>query len=137
MSRGVHCRLHLFTTKFPICGSALVLTQFQRKVEAAEWCADLAQETLGGELWCTRLEATVADGEETLADARFMSCAHEQLQTLYQFTVANGWLADEDAVGFAQLAARLAAYRLMGLDGGGARSIGGSARRSVPAKSRL
>ena len=71
----VFCRTELFTSKSNICGSALVLTQFQRKVDAAEWCADLAQETLGGEVWHRRLEATVADGEETLADARFMSCA--------------------------------------------------------------
>ena len=133
----VFCRTELFTHKSPVLGTALLLTQWERKKDAAEYFADLAEETLGGELWRQRLEATVADGEATLADARFMSCAHEQLQTLYQFTVANGWLADEDAVGFAQLAARLAAYRLVELEGGGARSIGGSARRSVPAKSRL
>ena len=70
----VFCRTKLFTTKFPICGSTLLLTQFKRKDDAAEYCADLAQETLGGEVWCTRLEATVADGEKTLADQRFMSC---------------------------------------------------------------
>ena len=133
----VFCRVVLFTTKYPICGSTLLLTQFKRKVDAAEYCADLAEETLGGELWHRRLEATVADGEETLADARFMSCAHGQLQTLYQTTVANGWLDDDDAVGLAQLAARLAAYRLVELEGDGARSIGGSARRSVPAKTRV
>ena len=131
------CRTKLFTTKFPICGSTLLLTQWERKKDCAEWLADLAQETLGGEVWCTRLEATVADGEKTLADQRFMSCAHEQLGYLYQITVANGWLAGRGAVGFARLAVRLAAYRLVQLEGDGARSIGGSARRSVPAKSRL
>ena len=93
----VFCRTKLFTTKFPICGSTLLLTQFKRKDDAAEYCADLAQETLGGEVWCTRLEATVADGEKTLADQRFMSCAHEQLGYLYQITVANGWLAGRGA----------------------------------------
>ena len=134
----VFCRTKLFTTKFPICGSTLLLTQWERKKDCAEWLADLAQETLGGEVWCTRLEATVVDGEATLSDTRFMSCATRQLQYLYQITVANGWLVGQnDAVGFARLAVRLAAYRLVGLDGGGARSIGGSARRSVPAKSRL
>ena len=133
----VFCRTKLFTTKFPTCGSTLLLTQFKRKEDAAEYCADLAQETLGGEVWCTRLEATVADGEETLADARFMSCSTRQLRSLYAITVADGWLADEDAVGFAQLAARLATYRLVDLEGGGVRSVGGSAWRSVPAKTRL
>ena len=137
MSGGAFCRTELFTSKFPICGSTLLLTQWERKKDAAEWFADLAQETLGGEVWCTRLEATVVDGEETLSDMRFMSCAHRQLQTLYQTTVANGWLDDEDAVGFAQLAARLAAYRMVELEGDGARSIGGSARCSVPAKTRV
>ena len=138
MSEGEFCRGALFTHKSPICGTALLLTQFQRKDAAAEWLTDLGQETLGGEVWCRRLEATVADGEETLSDARFMSCAHGQLRYLYQITVANGWLVGQnDAVGFAQLAVRLAAHRLVELEGGGARSIGGSARRSVPAKSRL
>ena len=64
----VFCRTELFTTKFPICGSTLLLTQWERKKDAAEYFADLAEETLGGELWRRRLEATVADGEETLVE---------------------------------------------------------------------
>ena len=96
MSGGAFCRTKLFTWKQEICGTALLLTQWERKDNAAEYFADLAQETLGGELWHQRLEATVADGEETLSDARFMSCAHRQLGYLYQITVADGWLADDE-----------------------------------------
>ena len=137
MSGNQVCRTELFTTKFPICGTTLLLTQWERKDDAAEWCADIAQETLGGEVWCTRLEAAVADGEATLSDTRFMSCAHEQLGYLYQITCAPGWLDNRSRRSFARLAVRLAAYRLVELEGDGARSIGGSAWRSVPAKTRV
>ena len=88
MSGNQVCRTELFTTKFPICGTTLLLTQWERKDDAAEWCADIAQETLGGEVWCTRLEAAVADGE-----AYWRSEAQRQRES----TVAAAEAAQADA----------------------------------------
>ena len=124
----------LLTMKFNICGNALVLTQFLRKEDCAEWLADLGQLTLGDEVWLKRLYASIVDGEKSLADHRFMSNAYTQLGYLYDIACADGWLADADKVSFAQLAVQLAAFDLLKLEGGGVRSKLGSARHCVPAK---
>ena len=124
----------LLTMKFNICGNALVLTQFLRKEDCAEWLADLGQLTLGDEVWLKRLYASIFDGEKTLAPARGMSCAYNQLGHLYDIAAAPGWLDDRSRQSFARLAVQLAAFDLLALEGGGARSVGGFARHSVPAK---
>ena len=136
MSSSGFTRAHLCTRKFNICGNALVLTQFLRKKDCAEWLADLGQLTLGDEVWLKRLYASIVDGEKTLAVARGMSNAHAQLGHLYQIAAAPGWLDDESRESFAELALELAAFDLLKFKGDGARSVGGSARRSVPAKLR-
>ena len=126
-------RATLCTRKYPICGIALLMRQWERKEDCAEWFADLAQETLGREVWCKRLYASIVDGEKTLSVARGMSCAHKQLGYLYQIAAAPGWLDDKSRESFAELALELAAFDLLKLKGDGARTVGGSARRSVPA----
>ena len=137
MSSVSNARSKLLTYKFPICGSALLLTQWESKEDCAEWLADLSQETLGRKVWLKRLYASIVDGEETLAVNRGMSCAYAQLGYLYDIACADGWLADTDRVSFAQLAVHLAAFDMLKLEGSGVRSQEGSARRSVPAKMRL
>ena len=137
MSRSGFTRNHLLTEKFPICGSALLLTQWESKKDCAEYFADLSQLTLGDEVWLKRLYASIVDGEKTLAVARGMSNAHAQLGHLYQIAAVPGWLDDESRESFAELALELAAFDLLKLKGDGARSVGGSARRSVPAKLHL
>jgi len=132
----VRTRTLLCTEKSPICGIALLLTQWERKEDAAEYFADLAQETLGRKIWLKRLYASIVDGEKTLAPARGMSCAYLQLGHLYNITCGGGWLDDADRVSFAQLTVQLAAFDLLKLAGGGARSMRGSARHGVPAKTR-
>ena len=124
----------LCTSKFPVCGSALLLTQWLRKKDCAEWLADLAQETLGRKVWLKRFYASIIDDEDTLAVARSMSSAHAQMGNLYNITCGGGWLDNADRVGFAQLAVHLAAFDLLKLEGGGVRSMQGSARHGVPAK---
>ena len=57
-----------------------------------EWLADLGQLTLGDEVWCKRLYATIVDREKGLSPTRGMSCAHTQLGYLYQIAAAPGWL---------------------------------------------
>ena len=126
----------LLLRKFDIAGIAILLTQWLRKKDCAEYFADLSQLTLSGKVWCKRLYATIVDGEKTLAVARGMSCAHAQLGYLYQIAAAPGWLDDASRESFAELALELAAFDLLKLKGDGARSVGGSARRSVPAKLR-
>ena len=133
MSRKI-AKTELLTSKYPICGIALLLTQWERKEDAAEYFADLAQETLGRKIWLKRLYASIRDGEETLAPARGMSCACRQLGHLYNIACGGGWLADTDRVSFAQLAVHLAAFDLLKLEGGGVRSMQGPARHGVPAK---
>ena len=66
----VFCRTELFTHKSPVLGTALLLTQWERKKDAAEYVAVLAAEPLGGELWRPRREAPVADGAASWAAAR-------------------------------------------------------------------
>ena len=134
MSRSGFTRNHLLTEKFPICGSALLLTQWESKKDCAEYFADLSQLTLGDEVWLKRLYASIVDGEKTLAVARGMSCAYAQLGHLYNITCGGGWLDDTDRVSFAQLAVQLAAFDLLKLEDGGVRSMQGSARHGVPAK---
>ena len=136
MAPGEFTRTLLCTEKSPICGNALLLTQWERKEDAAEFFADLAQLTLGGEVWCKRLYASIVDGEKTLAVARGMSCAYKQLGHLYDIACAPSWLEDRNRESFAQLAVQLAAYDLLKLEGGGVRSMLGSARHGVPAKTR-
>ena len=130
-------RNELLTLKSPICGIALLLTQWLRKKDCAEFLADLGQLTLSDEVWLKRLYASIVDGEKTLSPTRGMSCAHAQLGYLYDIACADGWLADTDRVSFAQLAVHLAAFDMLKLEGSGVRSQEGSARRSVPAKMRL
>ena len=130
-------RTELHTYKFPVCARALLLTQWLRKEDCAEWLADLSQETLGRKVWLKRLYASIVDGEKSLADHRFMSNAYTQLGYLYDIACADGWLADADKVSFAQLAVQLAAFDLLKLEGGGVRSKLGSARHGVPAKTRF
>ena len=134
--RAQFSRNELLTHKSPICGIALLLTQWLRKKDCAEYFADLSQLTLSCKVWCKRLYATIVDGEKGLSPTRGMSCAHKQLGYLYQIAAAPGWLDDEDRESFAELALELAAFDLLKLKGDGARSVGGSARRSVPAKLR-
>ena len=129
-------RNELLTLKSPICGIALLLTQWLRKKDCAEYFADLSQLTLNCKVWCKRLYATIVDGEKGLSPARGMSCAYEQLGHLYNIAAAPGWLDDESRESFAELALELAAFDLLKLKGDGARTVGGSARRSVPAKLR-
>ena len=124
----------LCTRKYPICGSALILTQWESKKDCAEYFADLSQLTLGDEVWLKRLYASIVDGEKTLAVARGMSCAYAQLGHLYNIACGGGWLDDTDRVSFAQLAVQLAAFDLLKLEDGGVRSMQGSARHGVPAK---
>ena len=130
-------RATLCTRKYPICGIALLMRQWERKEDCAEWFADLAQETLGREVWCKRLYASIVDGEKTMSVTRGMSCAYAQLGHLYNITCGGGWLDDADRVSFAQLAVQLAAFDLLKLEGRGARSTRGSARHGVPAKTRF
>ena len=130
-------RQTLCTRKYPICGIALLLTQWESKEDCADYFADLSQLTLGREVWCKRLYASIVDGEKTLAPTRGMSCANKQLGYLYQIAAAPGWLDDKSRESFAELALELAAFDLLKLKGDGARSVGGSARRSVPAKLHL
>ena len=129
-------RTHLFFWKFNIAGIAILLTQWLRKKDCAEYFADLSQLTLGDEVWLKRLYASIVDGEKTLAVARGMSCAYAQLGHLYNIACGGGWLDDTDRVSFAQLAVQLAAFDLLKLEGSGARSMRGSARHGVPAKTR-
>ena len=129
-------RTHLFFWKFNIAGIAILLTQWLRKKDCAEYFADLSQLTLSCKVWCKRLYASIVDGEKTLAVARGMSNAHAQLGHLYQIAAAPGWLDDESRESFAELALELAAFDLLKLKGEGVRSVGGSALRSVPAKLR-
>ena len=129
-------RTELHTYKFPVCARALLLTQWLRKKDCAEYFADLAQLTLSGKVWCKRLYATIVDGEKGLSPTRGMSNAHAQLGHLYQIAAAPGWLDDESRESFAELALELAAFDLLKLKGEGVRSVGGSALRSVPAKLR-
>ena len=129
-------RDQLLLRKFNIAGIAILLTQWLRKKDCAEYFADLSQLTLNCKVWCKRLYATIVDGEKGLSPARGMSCAHKQLGYLYKIAAAPGWLDDEDRESFAELALELAAFDLLKLKGDGARSIGGSVRRSVPAKLR-
>ena len=129
-------RYHLLLRKINIAGIAILLTQWLRKKDCAEYFADLAQLTLSGKVWCKRLYASIVDGEETLAPARGMSNAYKQLGHLYNIACAPGWLDDKSRESFAELALELAAFDLLKLEGDGARSVGGSARRSVPAKLR-
>ena len=124
----------MLTYKYPICGISLLLTQWLRKKDCAEWLADLSELTLSGKVWCKRLYATIVDREKGLSPTRSMSNAHAQLGHLYQIAAAPGWLDDESRESFAELALELAAFDLLKLKGRGARSVGGSARRSVPAK---
>ena len=137
MSVGGFTRTTLLTSKFPVCGSALLLTQWLRKKDCAEFLADLGQLTLSDEVWLKRLYASIVDGEKTLSPTRGMSCAHAQLGYLYDIAAAPGWLDDKSRESFAELALELAAFDLLKFKGDGARSIGGSAWRGVPAKSRL
>ena len=125
MSRSGFTRNHLLTEKFPICGSALLLTQWESKKDCAEYFADLSQLTLGDEVWLKRLYASIVDGEKTLAVARGMSCAYAQLGHLYKIACGGGWLDDT---------VQLAAFDLLKLEDGGVRSMQGSARHGVPAK---
>ena len=134
MSRSGFTRNHLLTEKFPICGSALLLTQWESKKDCAEYFADLSQLTLGDEVWLKRLYASIVDGEETLAPARGMSNAYKQLGHLYDIACAPGWLDDKDRESFAELVLELAAFDLLKLEGCGARSMRGSARHGVPPK---
>ena len=129
-------RDQLLLRKFNIAGIAILLTQWLCKKDCAEYFADLSQLTLNCKVWCKRLYATIVDGEKGLSPARGMSCAHKQLGYLYKIAAAPGWLDDEDRESFAELALELAAFDLLKLKGRGARSVGGSARRSVPAKLR-
>ena len=110
------------------------MTQWMRRKDCAEFLADLGQLTLSDEVWLKRLYASIVDGEETLAPARGMSCAHGQLGYLYQIACGGGWLDNTDRVSFAQLAVQLAAFDLLKLEDGGVRSMQGSARHGVPAK---
>ena len=73
MAGGEICRTELCTSKYPVCGIALLLTQWLRKKDCAEYFADLSQLTLSDEIWCKRLYASIFDGEKTLAPARGMS----------------------------------------------------------------
>ena len=127
-------RTHLLFRKFNIAGIAILLTQWLRKKDCAEYFADLSQLTLNCKVWCKRLYATIVDGEKGLSPARGMSCAHKQLGYLYKIAAAPGWLDDEDRESFAELALELAAFDLLKLEGVGARSMRGSARHGVPAK---
>ena len=127
-------RTQFFIRKNYICGIAMLLTQWLRKKDCAEYFADLSQLTLSGKVWCKRLYASIVDGEQTLSPHRGMSCAHRQLGHLYNIAVAPGWLDDESRESFAELALELAAFDLLKLEGGGARSMRGSARHGVPAK---
>ena len=136
MSSGAFTRKELLTYKYPVCGIAVLLTQWLRKKDCAEYFADLSQLTLGDEVWCKRLYASIVDGEKTLSPTRGMSCAYKQLGHLYDIACAPGWLDDEDRESFAELALELAAFDLLKLKGRGARSVGGSARHGVPAKTR-
>ena len=124
----------MLTYKYPICGISLLLTQWLRKKDCAEWLADLSELTLSGKVWCKRLYATIVDGEKGLSPTRGMSNAYKQLGHLYDIACAPGWLDDEDRESFAELALELAAFDLLKLEGGGARSMQGSARHGVPAK---
>ena len=127
-------RDQLLLRKFNIAGIAILLTQWLRKKDCAEYFADLSQLTLNCKVWCKRLYASIVDGEKTLAPARGMSCAYLQLGHLYNITCGGGWLDNADRVSFAQLAVHLAAFDLLKLEGGGVRSMQGPARHGVPAK---
>ena len=127
-------RQTLCTRKYPICGIALLLTQWESKEDCADYFADLSQLTLGREVWCKRLYASIVDGEKTMSVTRGMSCAYSQLGHLHNITCGGGWLDDADRVSFAQLAVQLAAFDLLKLEGSGARSMRGSARHGVPAR---
>ena len=129
-------RDQLLLRKFNIAGIAILLTQWLRKKDCAEYFADLSQLTLGDEVWCKRLYATIVDGEKGLSPTRGMSNAYKQLGHLYDIACAPGWLDDEDRESFAELALELAAFDLLKLEGGGVRSKLGSARHCVPAKTR-
>ena len=126
----------MLTYKYPICGISLLLTQWLRKKDCAEYFADLSQLTLSCKVWCKRLYATIVDHEKGLSPTRGMSNAYKQLGHLYDIACAPGWLDDKSRESFAELALELAAFDLLKLKGRGARSVGGSARRSVPAKLR-
>ena len=130
----VRTRTVLCTEKSPICGIALLLTQWESKEDCADYFADLSQLTLGREVWCKRLYASIVDGEKTMSVTRGMSCAYSQLGHLYNITCGGGWLDDADRVSFAQLAVQLAAFDLLKLEDGGVRSMQGTARHGVPAK---
>ena len=132
----VFSRDKLLLRKFNIAGIAILLTQWLRKKDCAEYFADLSQLTLSCKVWCKRLYASIVDGEKTLSPTRGMSCAHAQLGHLYNIAAAPGWLDDKSRESFAELALELAAFDLLKFKGDGARSVGGSARRSVPAKLR-
>ena len=136
MSGDASGRGELLTKKYPICGIALLMRQWKSKKDCAEWLADQAELTLGRKVWLKRLYASIVDGEKTLAPARGMSCAHQQLGYLYQIACGGGWLDNADRVSFAQLAVQLAAFDLLKLEGNGARSMRGSAWHGVPAKTR-
>ena len=126
----------LLLRKFNIAGIAILLTQWLRKKDCAEYFADLSQLTLSCKVWCKRLYASIVDGEKTLSPTRGMSCAHKQLGYLYQIAAAPGWLDNKSRESFAELALELAAFDLLKLEGDGARSMRGSARHGVPAKTR-
>ena len=136
MSSGAFTRKELLTDKYPVSGIALLLTQWLRKKDCAEYFADLSQLTLSCKVWCKRLYATIVDREKGLSPTRGMSCAHTQLGYLYQIAAAPGWLDDKSRESFAELALELAAFDLLKLEGDGARSMRGSARHGVPAKTR-
>ena len=129
-------RTHLLFRKFNIAGIAILLTQWLRKKDCAEYFADLSQLTLSCKVWCKRLYATIVDREKGLSPTRGMSNAYKQLGHLYDIACAPGWLDDEDRESFAELALELAAFDLLKLEGDGARSMRGSARHGVPAKTR-
>ena len=99
MSGGAFCRTELFTSKFPICGSTLLLTQWERKKDAAEWFADLAQETLGGEVWRTAARSYGRRWRGDLVGHALHELRAQAAGTLYKQPCGGGWLDDEDAVG--------------------------------------
>ena len=124
-------RKQAFHHKFCISAITLLFTQWTDRQKLKEWLADLATLTLSDFMWWRRHRAAVADGAETLADARSRSNASEHLRNVFGYVVGGGWLRNADLVGFHDIAVQLCTHGLFALPRPNVISDEGPARHGV------
>jgi len=130
-SSGGFTRKQALHHKFCITAITLLFTQWTDRQQLKEWLADLATRTLGDFMWWRRHRAVLADGAETLAEARSRSNASEQLRNVFNYVAGGGWLADAGMIGFYDIAVQLAMDGLFALRAPGVISDEGPARRGA------